>query len=81
MRRRDFMKLSAGLGAAPGLSPLSSVRAQTKSVFRASGVQPPGYPTVVATENLGKKQAATGGRQPVAPMRQRETGNFPRLPA
>jgi TRAP-type C4-dicarboxylate transport system substrate-binding protein len=32
-------------------------------VFKASDVQPPGYPTVVATENLGKKlEAATNGR-------------------
>jgi tripartite ATP-independent transporter DctP family solute receptor len=56
------MKFSAGLGAA-GLTPLSPVRAQTKAVFKASDVQPPGYPTVVATENLGKKlEAATNGR-------------------
>jgi tripartite ATP-independent transporter DctP family solute receptor len=65
MRRRDFMKMSAGLGAAnlAVLSPLSSARAQTKSVFKASDVQPVGYPTVAATENLGKKlSAATDGR-------------------
>src|ERR1700736_5574431 len=60
MRRRDFIKLSAGFGAAATLSP---ARAQTKSIFKASDVQPPGYPTVAATENLGKKlQAATDGR-------------------
>jgi tripartite ATP-independent transporter DctP family solute receptor len=64
MKRRDFMKLGAGLGAAmASLTPLSSARAQTKTVFKASDVQPPGYPTVVATENLGKKiEAATQGR-------------------
>jgi tripartite ATP-independent transporter DctP family solute receptor len=63
MKRRDFMKLSAGLGAAAALAPLSPVGAQTKSVFKASDVQPPGYPTVAATENLGKKlEAATNGR-------------------
>jgi tripartite ATP-independent transporter DctP family solute receptor len=62
MRRRDFMKLSAGLGAA-ALAPHSPAWAQTKAVFKASDVQPPGYPTVVATENLGKKlEAATNGR-------------------
>jgi tripartite ATP-independent transporter DctP family solute receptor len=62
MRRRDFMKLSAGLGAAT-LAPYSPARAQSKAVFKASDVQPPGYPTVVATENLGKKlEAATNGR-------------------
>ena len=64
MRRRDFMKLSAGFGAAAAsLSPLSPARAQAKSVFKASDVQPAGYPTVEATENLGKKlEAATNGR-------------------
>jgi len=62
MRRRDFMKISAGLGAAATLTPLSA-RAQSKMVFKASDVQPPGYPTVAATENLGKKlAAATDGR-------------------
>jgi tripartite ATP-independent transporter DctP family solute receptor len=64
MKRRDFMTLSAGLGAtglAAGLS--FGASAQTKAVFKASDVQPPGYPTVVATENLGKKlSAATDGR-------------------
>jgi tripartite ATP-independent transporter DctP family solute receptor len=65
MKRRDFMKLSAGLGAAGLASGLaaSPARAQTKAVFKASDVQPPGYPTVAATENLGKKlAAATDGR-------------------
>src|SRR6201999_3288236 len=37
--------------------------AQTKAVFKASDVHPPGYPTVAATENLGKKLSeATQGR-------------------
>jgi tripartite ATP-independent transporter DctP family solute receptor len=63
MRRRDFMKLSAGFGMAAALTPPTPARAQTKSVFKASDVQPPGYPTVVAAENLGKKlEAATNGR-------------------
>jgi tripartite ATP-independent transporter DctP family solute receptor len=65
MKRRDFMKFSAGLGAglAASLTPLSLAHAQTKAVFKASDVQPPGYPTVVATENIGKKlEAATNGR-------------------
>jgi tripartite ATP-independent transporter DctP family solute receptor len=48
---------------AAALAPPTPARAQTKSVFKASDVQPPGYPTVVATENLGKKlEAATNGR-------------------
>src|SRR6202795_3945768 len=62
MKRRDFIKLSAGLGALATLTPRSPARAQTKSIFKASDVQPPGYPTVAATENLGKKlEAATNG--------------------
>jgi tripartite ATP-independent transporter DctP family solute receptor len=37
--------------------------AQSKTVFRSADVQPPDYPTVVATENLGSKlQSATNGR-------------------
>jgi tripartite ATP-independent transporter DctP family solute receptor len=66
MKRRDFMKLTAGIGAAgltTGLSVVTPARAQAKAVFKASDVQPPGYPTVAATENLGKKlEAATNGR-------------------
>src|SRR3979490_2275014 len=63
MKRRDFMKLSAGFGALATLTPLSPARAQAKMVVKASDVQPTGYPTVVATENLGKKlEAATNGR-------------------
>jgi tripartite ATP-independent transporter DctP family solute receptor len=64
MKRRDFMKLGAGLGAtglAAGLP--FGASAQTKAVFKASDVQPPGYPTVAATESLGKKLSdATQGR-------------------
>jgi tripartite ATP-independent transporter DctP family solute receptor len=66
MKRRDFIKLSAGIGAAGltmGLPALTPARAQAKAAFKASDVQPPGYPTVAATENLGKKlEAATNGR-------------------
>src|SRR6266853_638726 len=63
MKRREFMKLSAGLGALATLTPLSPARAQAKQVFKASDVQPVGYPSVAATENLGKKlAAATDGR-------------------
>ena len=69
MKRRDFIKMSAGLGitglgaAIATATPLSGARAQAKSVFKASDVQPAGYPTVVATENMGKKlEAATNGR-------------------
>jgi tripartite ATP-independent transporter DctP family solute receptor len=64
MRRRDFIKVSAGLGAANLAAGLTSpARSQAKTVFKASDVQPAGYPTVAATENLGKKLAeATQGR-------------------
>jgi tripartite ATP-independent transporter DctP family solute receptor len=69
MKRRDFMKLGAGLGATSlGVAGLAGglpfeANAQTKAVFKASDVQPPGYPTVAATENLGKKLSeATQGR-------------------
>jgi tripartite ATP-independent transporter DctP family solute receptor len=62
MKRRDFIKLSAGLGLT-GLTLPSPAMAQAKAVFKASDVQPPGYPTVAATERLGKKlEAATDGR-------------------
>src|SRR6266480_800180 len=65
MKRRDFMKLSVGLGTtmATTLAMASRTHAQTKTIFKASDVQPPGYPTVAATESLGKKlEAATSGR-------------------
>jgi tripartite ATP-independent transporter DctP family solute receptor len=66
MKRRDFIRLGAGFGAAglaTGLTSSNPAAAQTKAVFKASDVQPPGYPTVAATESLGKKlEAATDGR-------------------
>ena len=63
MRRRDFIKLSAGLGTIAALSPQGPARAQAKAVFKAADVQPLGYPTVAATESMGKKlEAATNGR-------------------
>ena len=63
MKRRNFVKLTAGLAGTVALLPFSAAHAQSKAVFKASDVQPPGYPTVAATENLGKKlAAATNGR-------------------
>ncbi len=62
MHRRDLLRGSAlALGAiAAGAAP---VRAQAKMTFKASDVHAPGYPTVVAVENLGKKlEQATSGR-------------------
>jgi tripartite ATP-independent transporter DctP family solute receptor len=62
MKRRDFIKLSVGLASATTL-PFAPASAQSKAVFKASDVQPAGYPTVAATESLGKKlTAATNGR-------------------
>jgi tripartite ATP-independent transporter DctP family solute receptor len=65
MKRRDFVKLGAGLGAAGFATQLAmpAARAQTKTVLKASDVHPAGYPTVAATESLGKKlEQATNGR-------------------
>lgn len=56
--RRHLMAVAASL-LAVGL-PLSTL-AQT--VLKAADVHPPGYPTVVATESMGKKlEAATNGK-------------------
>ena len=64
MKRRDFIKLSAGLGATMATAaPLSSAFAQTKMVLKASDVHPLGYPTVEAVVRMGKKlETATSGR-------------------
>jgi tripartite ATP-independent transporter DctP family solute receptor len=65
MKRRDFIKLGAGLGLAGFSAEFASLpaRAQTAMKFKGSDVHPAGYPTVVATESLGKKlEAATNGR-------------------
>ncbi|MDI1238511.1 MAG: TRAP transporter substrate-binding protein [Polaromonas sp.] len=51
---------SAALAAATFALPLA---AQAQTVLKAADVHPAGYPTVVATENLGKKlEAATKGK-------------------
>jgi tripartite ATP-independent transporter DctP family solute receptor len=40
-----------------------SMQARAQTVLKAADVHPPGYPTVVATENMGKKfEAATNGK-------------------
>ena len=64
MKRRDFIKMSAGLGAAMATAvPLSGASAQTKMVLKASDVHPLGYPTVEAVLRMGKKlDTATSGR-------------------
>ena len=49
------------LAAAAALATTLAAHAQT--VLKAADVHPPGYPTVVATENMGKKfEAATKGK-------------------
>src|SRR6186713_2976787 len=64
MKRRDFIKLSAGLGATMATTaPLSPAFAQTKMVMKATDVHPLGYPTVEAVVRMGKRlEAATNGR-------------------
>src|SRR5579862_6972553 len=61
MRRRDLLR---GAGSLLGTLAIGrAALAQAKTVFKASDVHPPGYPTVVAVENLGKKlEQATNGR-------------------
>jgi tripartite ATP-independent transporter DctP family solute receptor len=65
MKRRDVLKLGAAAVAlgASGLGSAGPASAEGKMVFKASDVHPPGYPTVVAIEEMGKKlEAGTNGR-------------------
>jgi tripartite ATP-independent transporter DctP family solute receptor len=60
MNRRHVS--TAGLAAALTIA-LAGTVAQAQTVMKAADVHPPGYPTVVAVENMGKKiEAATQGR-------------------
>jgi tripartite ATP-independent transporter DctP family solute receptor len=65
MRRRDLLRGTAFLAttlmaARAGRSPAF---ADAQTLFKASDVHAPGYPTVAAVESLGKKlEAATNGR-------------------
>jgi tripartite ATP-independent transporter DctP family solute receptor len=61
MRRRDLLAIT---GAAVVTSIAGRpAAAQDKVALKAADVHPPGYPTVVAVENLGKKlEEATKGR-------------------
>ncbi len=66
MKRRELLRFgaaTAALGAAgKGFAGTSGAQQQTL-VLKASDVHAPGYPTVVAVENMGKKlEAATKGR-------------------
>ncbi|MGO8868431.1 MAG: TRAP transporter substrate-binding protein [Alphaproteobacteria bacterium] len=63
--RRNALRLGAAAAALALLAalPVPQAAAEEKMVFKASDVHPPGYPTVVAVEDMGKKlSAATGGR-------------------
>jgi tripartite ATP-independent transporter DctP family solute receptor len=65
MNRRDLLKYGAAAAAsAATLGGLGTpAGAQQTAIFKASDVHPPGYPTVVAVESMGKKlSAATNGR-------------------
>jgi tripartite ATP-independent transporter DctP family solute receptor len=64
MRRRKLLIGTASILVALTASRLGGpARAQAKIQFKASDVHPPGYPTVVAVENMGKKlEQASGGR-------------------
>ena len=65
MQRRDVLRMGAGgLVVAAGAAAVSRRSfAQQKIILKASDVHPEGYPTVAATEEMGKKLAqATGGR-------------------
>ena len=55
MKRRDFIKLGAGLGLAGLSAELGSLpaRAQAATKFKASDVHPAGYPTVAAALDEG----------------------------
>jgi tripartite ATP-independent transporter DctP family solute receptor len=64
MKRRDVIRTGAAAAlAAVSASPLQSLFAQQKMVWKASDVHPLGYPTVEAIQRMGKKlEAATNGR-------------------
>jgi tripartite ATP-independent transporter DctP family solute receptor len=65
MLRRDILGGGAFmLGVlATGRLALRPAAAEAKTLFKASDVHPPGYPTVVAVQDLGKAlEQATGGR-------------------
>jgi len=65
MHRRDFLRGGVlALGTFAATRPLATpALADAKTVFKASDVHPPGYPTVVAVEDFGRKlERATDGR-------------------
>jgi tripartite ATP-independent transporter DctP family solute receptor len=65
MRRRDLLRTGVGLAATSAADFASPFRgpALAATPWKASDVHAPGYPTVVAVENIGKKlEAFTNGR-------------------
>jgi TRAP-type C4-dicarboxylate transport system substrate-binding protein len=65
MRRRDVLRGTAFLAGtlAIGRAAQGPALAEAQNTLKASDVHPPGYPTVVAVENFGKKlEQATNGR-------------------
>jgi len=63
MKRHTFAGIVAGAIACLAASFAPAVLAQDKMVIKASDVHPPGYPNIVAMENMGKKlEKETNGR-------------------
>src|SRR5689334_15623599 len=67
LTRGGFMQVRHFIGAAALASSLAALafaaEAQDKMVIKASDVHPPGYPNIVAMENMGKKlEKETNGR-------------------
>ncbi|MBV8601148.1 MAG: TRAP transporter substrate-binding protein, partial [Candidatus Eremiobacteraeota bacterium] len=55
MKRSDAIRLGAGALTVGAWTELGGVAAaQQKMVLKAFDVHPPGYPTVVAVEDMGK---------------------------
>jgi tripartite ATP-independent transporter DctP family solute receptor len=58
-----YRTLAASLAAAVALQALPILASAQSVTLKAADVHPPGYPTVVAVENMGKKlEAGTNGR-------------------
>src|SRR5438477_11930850 len=61
MRRRDLLAMAGAAALSGAIS--RGAAAQDKMILKSADVHPPGYPTVVAIENMGKKlDQATNGR-------------------
>ena len=58
-----FRRTLLATAALATLSMAMPFAAQAQTTLKAADVHPPGYPTVVDTENMGKKlEAATNGK-------------------